>query len=242
MAARIVSLVVEARHQLRPAAALGAEQRILGHPHAVEMDLVRLLAPERRDRRDGHPGRVARHQDHRHVLVALAGPGAAHDQDVAGPVGVGAPHLGPVEHPLPVLAAGAGLQRRHVGARLRLGHRDRERPSLHHVAEVLALLLLGAKPVERAHDDQRHAVAGHRDPAAGELLEEQRRVEERAARSAVLLRDLEAVPAELAHAGGHLRRVAVVLGPVELLALGEVADRRDERLLLLVKPQQVPAA
>jgi hypothetical protein len=39
------------------------------HAHAVEVDLVRLLAAERRDRRDGHPGRVARHQDHRQALV-----------------------------------------------------------------------------------------------------------------------------------------------------------------------------
>src|SRR6185295_2938743 len=209
---------------------------VLRDPHAVHVDLVRLLAAESRNRRDGHPGCLARHEDHRHVLVAVAGTRATHDQDVTRLVGVRAPHLRAVEHPLSILAAGARLQRRHVRACLRLGHRDRQRPALHDVAEVLALLLLRSEAVQRAHDDQRHAVGGDRDLTARELLEEERGIQERAARAAVLLRDLEPVPPQLAHARGHLVRVAVVLGPVELLARGEVADGRDERLLLLAQP------
>src|SRR6202008_5390 len=64
------------------------------------------------------------------------------------------------------------------------------------------------------------------------LLQEQRRVEERAAGAAVLLADLEAVPAQLAHPGGDRVGVAAV-GLLVALARGEVADGLDERALLV---------
>ena len=104
------------------------------------------------------------------------------------------------------------------------------------MAEVLALLLLGAEAVQRPDHDQRHAVGRDRDLPARELLQEQRRVEERAARAAVLLGDLEPVPAELAHARRNLVRVGVLVRALEALASSEVADRLDERALLLGEP------
>ena len=80
--------------------------------------------------------------------------------------------------------------------------------------------------------DQRHAVGGHRDLAVRGLLQEQGRVEEGAARAAVLLVDGQPVPAQLAHLGGGLVGVVVVAVELELLALGEVAQGVDEVALL----------
>ena len=160
---------------------LGPEQRRLGHAHAVEVQLVRLLAAERLDRRDREPLGVVRHEDHRHALVRVAGAlGAADDQRVARLVRVGAPHLGAVEHPLAVLEPRARLERRDVRPRVGLRHRDGERAALRHAAEQLALLLLRAEPIQGARDDQRDAVSADRDAPVRDLLEEQRGVEEAA--------------------------------------------------------------
>ena len=104
------ALVVETRHQLSPAAALGAEQRVLRHAAVVEVELVGLLAAERRDRRDREPLGVARDEDHRDPLVRVVGPfGAADDEDVACLVRVRAPHLRSVQHPFAVVALRRGL-------------------------------------------------------------------------------------------------------------------------------------
>ena len=74
------------------------------------------------------------------------------------------------------------------------------------------------------------------DNASGHLLQEQAGVQEAAARAAVLLVDLEPVPAQLGHLGRHLVGVVVVLGDVELLTLGEVADGVHEVALLVGQP------
>src|SRR3954447_2055698 len=235
------ALVVEAGHQLRPTAALDAEERRLRHTHAVEVKLIRLLAAERLDRSDREALGVVRHEDHRHALVRVAGAlGAADDQRVARLVRVRAPHLGAVEHPLAVLAARRRLQRRDVRARVRLRHRDRERAALSHAPEQVALLLLGAEAIQRTGHDQSHVVAADRQAPVGALLEEERRVEEGAAGAAVLLVDRQAVPAELAHLARQLVRVHVLEAVRQVreaiageLALGEVANRADEVLLLV---------
>ena len=103
-------------------------------------------------------------------------------------------------------------------------------PPFDHAPEQVVLLLLGAEPVERADDDQRHAVAADRDLAARDLLEEQRRVEERAARAAVLLVDLsDHQPSSASCAASSSEWWSSCSRPRrDLLALGEVAQRRTK--------------
>ena len=82
----------------------------------------------------------------------------------------------------------------------------------------------------------------------GALLEEERRVEERAARAAVLLVDGEPEPAEVRHLAGHVVVMDVLEAVGELLelllrelALAEVTDRADEVLLLVAQREVVVA-
>src|SRR6185437_546539 len=234
------ALLVQPGHELGPAGAGLPEQRVLGHAHVIEVQLVGVLTAQRVDRRDGEALGLAGHEDHRHALVlVLGGLGSADNQHVAGLVGERAPHLRAVQHPLAVVADRGGLERSHVRARLRLRHRDRQRAAGGNAAQQVPLLLLGAEAVQRSHADQRDGVGADRRLAAGGLLEEQAGVEEAAVGAAVLLRDAEAVPAQLGHPGGHVVVVRILEPVGELrellrraLARAEVADRLHEVPLL----------
>ena len=232
------ALVVEAGHQLRPAVALCSEQRRVGNAHVVQVQLVGLLAPERLDRRDREALGIVGDEDHREALVLLGAlAAAADDQRVRSPVRVRAPHLRAVQDPLAVVAPRARRERADIRSGLGLRHRDGQHAAARDRAEQLALLLLRAEAVQRADDDQRHAVRADRDLAACDLLEEQRGVRERPARAAVLLVDRQAPPAEVGELPSDLVGVVVALDRLPQLhrdlTRREVAQRADEVLLLV---------
>ena len=112
------------------------------------------------------PVGVARHEDHRHALVAL-GPRRCGRRSACGsPCGRTSTTSSRRRAPTRRSRGRARVfSDGHVRAGLGLGHRDRQRAALDHAAEQLALLLLGAEAVERADHDQRHAVGGR--PGSG---------------------------------------------------------------------------
>jgi hypothetical protein len=146
------------------------------------------------------------------------------DRDVARQLGarVGDELLGAVDDPLAAVEARAGLDVAGVGAGLGLGQAERaELAAGAQVGEVPGLLLLAAEQVDRLGAER--GVRAHRDRDARvharELLDGDRVLQRRAARPAVLLRERDAHPPELAHLAHDVGREA--LGPVELLG-----DRR----------------
>src|SRR5690606_38199445 len=129
-----------------------------------------------------------------------------------------------------------------VGARPRLGHRDRgDRLAAHAAGQPALLLLVGAERDEVRDDD----VAVHREPRAprarpGELLGHDRVVTEVVdARTAVLLGHVEAEHPELACPGpelaGHLPGGVPLLVVGGDLLLDEGAHGLAERLVLVVE-------
>ena len=96
---------------------------------------------------DREPGRVGRHDEHRHPLVgAHLGVGDGHHEEEAGVAGVGGEPLLAVDDPFVAVADGRGAEERRVGAGVGLGHRvaGRDRP-VEERLEVLGLLLVGAE-------------------------------------------------------------------------------------------------
>ena len=219
----------------------------LGRHAAVgEEHVVDLAAAHRLDPADLETVDLARDRDHRQPSCLLpVRDGAAHEQDVVGRVGAGDPGLLPVDHVPAVHALGAARQVADVRPGLGLGHRDRvDRPG-DDPAEDLLLQRLAPEPLDRAGGHHGHREEAHRDLAAGELLAQQAQVDGATARAAVLLRDRDAEPAELGDLRVDLRVVGlasvvgerVALLARAALALGEVADRLDERALLVGQVQ-----
>ena len=177
--------------------------------------------------------------------------GAGDDEDVVGEVGGADPGLLPVQHVAAVAVDALGLagEVADVGARLRLGHRDRLDPALADPAEDLLLLLLGAEALVGAGDDQADAVAGDRDQAAHRLLEEDagvdhagrrrrrtpRRSRRRASRARRASRRSPGCGAPVA-----VGELLALLGRAAL-ALGEVADRVWKSRCSSVSPLIGPA-
>ncbi len=112
---------------------------------------------------------ASRHEIPRGAVVG----GAHHEVVEVGHSPVGDPRLRAGDDVVVALAHGAGLQRRGVGARRRLGQAvGAEQLAAEHVGQPALLLLVGAvrrdrEAGERVHG-HRHA---HRQPGAGELLE-----------------------------------------------------------------------
>ena len=150
---------------------------------AAEAHLA-LVAPE------ADAGHLLRFDDEGADAVrarAVAGP--RHDHDVVGGHAVAAPLLAAVEDVAIAVLLGAGVDRGDVGARLRLGNRDRRHDAaLGDDRQVLLALFLGAEMKQR-HDE--HAVeagdrgAGRRD--LGDLLAGDADHGQVAVRAAILL-------------------------------------------------------
>src|SRR5204863_7502935 len=124
-----------------------------------------------------------------------------------------------------------------------LRHCDRLDGAAGDPAEDLPLLLLGAEALRGSRDDQRRRVAADWRESARGLLHEQAGVEHPAARSAVVLGDRHAEPAEVSHLRVDLGRVRLGVAGGQALPLlaraafarAEVADGGDEVALLVAE-------
>jgi hypothetical protein len=137
---------------------------------------------------------------------------------------IGQPHLlavdGPTRRPSPRTAL--VRDRRDIGAKARLGHRERpaDLPG-RHLGQVALLLLLGAVLQDHVgHDEVGVDDAADRHPAARDLLHAQGVGEQGLAQAAVLLGDHQAEDPHLLHPLDDLLRVFVAV-----LQLG--GDRDD---------------
>jgi hypothetical protein len=237
-------LDVEPGHQLHPALVDRAEDVLLGSGAIGEVEVVGLAAAHRLDRDHLHPLDVARDPDHRQALVlAAATVGPADDEDVVGDVGVGAEDLLAVEHEAAVDALGLAGEGADVGPGLGLGHRDRLDRAGGDAAEDLLLLRVAAEALGGPGDDQRRRITPDRRQPPRGLLHEQAGVEHRPARTAELLGNRDAEPAELRHLVVDVEVVVLAVAvrqPLALiggaaLAIAEIPDRVDEILLLVAQ-------
>ena len=180
--------------------------------------------------------------EQRDALVAGLGVGARDDDDQVGQDAVGDERLGPVEDVVVALVDRGGADALEVGARARLGHRDRRDLRAADEVREPALLLL----VVRAGDEVRHDhVVEQRegravDAAPGHLLADHHVVAEVGrAPAAVLLVELESEQALRARLGPHVAVDDPVLLPLVVvgddLLVEERADRVAEGLVLLVE-------
>jgi hypothetical protein len=144
--------------------------------------------------------------------------GGDHDVDV-GDAAVGGPRLGAVEHPLVLglVVDGPGLQRRHVGAGVGLGHA--ERAELHLVGRAEAL----GHPL---HDLLGRAGAG--DAGGGQARAEDGEADARVAPEQLLEGDGQRQPGVVTQ-----RRLGEEVEGVEA-DLGRLLDERPGKLLALV--------
>ena len=165
-------------------------------------------------------------------LPGLGVLGPRHDEHVVGLVDAGDVDLAAVEQPLVAVAAGGRGDVVGVGAGVGLGDRERHRAGA--VGDARAASAASARrcrtgdhrPADRRADDH------HQQRAAlcGELLAHRRDVADAAAPAAVLLGDVDAEVAVLAHLQPQVGRLAAAAG-----LLGEVLApvlRRQLRHLL----------
>ena len=176
--------------------------------------------------------------------------GAGEQEAVVGELGLGGPHLLPVDHPLVPVEHRTGLQ----GGQVRpgVGFAEPLAPphlALHDLGQELLLLLLGA-PLQDGRTDEGVAeeVSPQRGLGPGELLGEHDALHQRQALAAVLLGPGGADPASLVEAGrpglverrplvgAHLE--AVVEPPIGQVLLEPGSDL-DPELLGLGRIRQV---
>ena len=193
---------LDAGHELLEARrrSASAPPRMLdaGDPEAVEHELggldalVAELLQRRRDRQPRQLGDLGLLLDDErgHAGVARLGArvGDRQQHHDAGPQAVRDPHLLPVDHVVVAVAHRAGADRLHVGAGVGLGHRERRAHlAARHPRQQPVLLLGGAERLDHERRDEvRVDDARQRDPAARELLDDQRvrrQVEARARRT-----------------------------------------------------------
>ena len=139
----------------------------------------------------------------------------------AGAQPVGLPALLAGHDPLVAVAHRAGADRLHVGAAVRLGHREGgAQLAGREAGEQARPLLVGAEALQhRAHDEVRVEDARDAHPAACELLDRQAVGVQAVPAAAQLARDREAEDAQLAEPGDDL--LGVLVGRVERLGGGD---------------------
>src|SRR5439155_2624739 len=231
---------VESREREREALADIAEHRSGPDPRIFEHDAARVggtkthlrfgLADREAHRLSGHDERG----DARVRASGLRGRDAREDDEERGVPRARDELLSPVEAPAIAVAHGDRLQRRRVGARRRLGERERtETAAVHEARQPLRALLIGAVADDRAGDDpavDRHA-NGERRPCGGEFLEHERECDRREAHSTVALGDRHAEHAERAELADDLERerpltLAARDPPAEALGPGTNGERK----------------
>ena len=191
--------------------------------------LVAAVADAGRVRRDREAGNAAG-----------AGPaGARHQHQQVGVAGAGNERLGAVQHIVVAVAAGAGFQRRRVGAGARLGEAIGGQRLAAHQRPVPALAhRLGAEPGQHPGG---HVVDGDERGGGGAArrhpLEDQRRVEPAQAHAALVLVAVQRAEAQLAGAADGVLGEGAVLVPLggerRQLLIGELARGVAERQLLV---------
>ena len=239
----------ERRHQLLEAEAFDAAKQIFGlHPEAVERDLVFLHAAiaEHLDLGARHAGRGKRigvgaarlfRQQHREAAIALLRRIGAHQQrHQIGAHRMRDPGLVAVHLVGVALAHRAGLQRREIGAGIRLGeHRRRQHFAGCDLRQPLALLVFGAAAENKlGRDLGAGAETADADIAARQFLGDDAHRFLAEPHAAVILGDGEAEHAELGHLRDDIQRDVFVAQVPFLrvrhdLAVGELAHLLADR-------------
>ena len=153
--------------------------------------------------RDLIEGRRARDQEHQ-----------------VGVLGARDPHLLPVDDVAVAVAHRHRLELRRVGAGGRLGHAERLQPELsgRDLRQVLALLLPGAVPQQRAHDVHLRVACGGVAARVVHLFENDRRFRDPEPRAAVFLRNQRGQVARVRQRPDELLRIRFL--PVEFPPVG----------------------
>ena len=166
----------------------------------------------------GHPktGAVGRHEKGADALLAFSGVGHGEDDRYLGVFAGGDELLSAAQHPTVTVAPRPCLDRRGVGAGLRLGQPEtREHLALRHRLEKPPLLLVRAVlPDRHAADRVLHAeYRRDRALAGGDLLHDQGIADMVGARPAIFLGHQHAHKAELAEFGYRLSRKPLLAVP-----------------------------
>ena len=240
------ALVHERRQRDLPAVALAPEQVRIGDPCLLDEQLVELrLAGDLTQRADLDVVLLHVHQEVAETLVLRRlGVGPRDEHAPLRVLGAARPHLLTGDDPLIAALDRARLQRREVRAGLRL--REALTPDL--IAgddrrEVAVLLLLGAPGHDRrTREQQSEHVRRQRRTGASELLEEDRRLRQRRAATAVLTRPVHRGPAATGQATLEVTAPAVVGVLLGRRVAGRVlaqpaAELLTELELLLVEGQ-----
>ena len=218
------------------------------HPHVVEHHLAglgALVAELAHVLGDLEPGRARVDEQHAHAAVGRLRPriGLHEHRQRVGVAGVGDPHLGAADDVVVTVAPRRGRDALQVGARARLGERDRGAPlPRRELRQVALLLLLGAVAGDHPAGHRVAAEdAGDAHPAARDLLEGQRERHGVRLEPAVGLGHGEPEEPEPAHALDDLGRVAALVLPVARdrhdLAVDERAQGVAEEPLLVAQPE-----
>jgi hypothetical protein len=207
----LVPLADLAEHVLRRDEAILEDQ--LAGARRADPELVLLLA-------EGEARKPLLDEEGGDALVTLGRVDRREDDEEGALGGVGDPQLAAVEDPAPLLALGPRPERERVGAGALLAERVGADPGAAHLRQEAGLLLL-VRPAQQGVEHERVLhVDEHRDARIDgrQRLDRQDRVEERAARAAVAVRDLDAHQAQLEEARQDRR----IEGPL-LVHVGDVA-------------------
>ena len=196
---RLATLECERRVGDLPAVVDAADDGVLRAAGVVEEHLAELGgAVGLHDATHLDAGLTHRHQhvgDAGVLLHVLIGP--RQQEAVVGVVALGGPHLLAVDDPFVAVEHGGGLQRREVGARVRLGEALAPAGGAAEDAGQELLLLLLGPPLQDGRTDERvtEEVAAHRRLRVRELLGQHDALHRREALAAVLGRPGRADPA-----------------------------------------------
>src|SRR5215216_1599808 len=239
-----VAGLVQARQGAAHAPDLG-EHGVAGQPAVLQDQLGGDRGPQAElafDVAGGEAGGAGRDQEAAHALVVGAGPDHGHIRDAA----IGDPHLGPVEHPVAALLAGAGAHPGRVGAEVGLGQAEAaDHLAGGHGRQPAPLLLLGAVAPDRVHGQgalDRDEAAG--PGVAGLQLQAGQAVADGVGAGAAVALQVHAEQAQVAELLGQLAGQLAALEPAGDLGQHPVGDEAaggvaDQPLLLRQLPVQV---
>lgn len=159
------------------------------------------------------------------AALRVVGLGAGDDDEIVGAVREGHPHLLAAEHPLVTVERRPAAHRRDVGARARLGHRERAQVlAPHRLAELL--LGIGQREVGRGDEARPRDDAGRAHPRARQLLGDEAVLEHAEPEAADRLGREDPEEAELAHLLADVRRDLALHG-IERIGDGQDPLHRE---------------